>query len=90
MFQQFPFKTPSILFGHGAISMLGKEARKLEGQRILLITGPSIRKAGILDRALDSLKESSLDVEVNVQGRDTPEPGTYIVEETGHTDGANS
>jgi len=82
MFQQFPFKTPSIHFGHGAISMLGNEARKLEGQRILLITGPSIRKAGILDKALASLKESSLDVEVNVQGRDTPEPGTHIVEET--------
>jgi len=30
MFQQFPFKTPSIRFGHGAISMLGMEARKLE------------------------------------------------------------
>lgn len=82
MFQEFPFKTPSLHFGHGAISMLGKEARKLEGQRIFLITGPSVKKAGILDKALASLKESSLDVEVNVQGRDTPEPGTRIVEET--------
>ncbi len=82
MFQSFPFRTPSIQFGPGTISLLGAEARKLGGKRILIITGPSVRKIGILEKAFASLKEASIEYEVNVQGRDTPEPGTEIVEET--------
>ena len=83
MFQVFPFKTPSIHFGLGGIAQLGAEAKKLGAKRVLLITGPTVQKAGVLEKALDSLKNHSIDVEVNVQGRSTPEPSARIAEETG-------
>ena len=82
MFQTISFNTPSILFGMDTINQLGKQAQKLGAGRTLLVTGPNVRDAGILDRALSYLKAESIDVEVNVQGRDTPEPATSVVEDT--------
>jgi len=82
MFQTIPFHTPSILFGMDTIQQLGKQAKKLGGGRTLLVSGPNVKEAGILDQALSSLKAESVDVEVNIQGRDTPEPATSVVEDT--------
>lgn len=82
MYQIFTFKTPSIHFGNGTISLLGEEVKRLGAERILIVTGPSVKEVGILDKALTTLEGSSLEVEVNIQGRDTPEPGTHIAEET--------
>ena len=72
MYQVISFNTPSILFGMDTIDQLGKQAKKLGAGKTLLVTGPNVKEAGILDRALASLKAESIDVEVNVQGRDTP------------------
>jgi alcohol dehydrogenase class IV len=44
MFQTFPFKTPSIHFGVGTVSLLGKEVTKLGGRKVMVITGPSVQK----------------------------------------------
>jgi alcohol dehydrogenase class IV len=82
MFQTIQFATPSILFGMDAIQQLGQQAKKLGAGRALLVTGPNVKEAGILDRALSILKAESIDVEVNIQGRDTPEPATGVVEDT--------
>jgi alcohol dehydrogenase len=82
MYQIIQFNTPSILFGMDAIDQLGRQAKKLGAGRTLLVTGPNVKEAGILDRALSSLRTESIDVEVNVQGRDTPEPATSVVEDT--------
>jgi len=82
MFQEFPFKTPSIHFGFGSIAKLGQEVKKLGAQKVLVISGPSVQEAGILDKATERLKDQSVEFEVNIQGRDTPEPGTHIAEET--------
>jgi alcohol dehydrogenase class IV len=82
MFQSFPFKTPFIHFGLGTVSLLGKEVKKLGGQKVMVITGPSVKKAGMLDRVMASLKDSDIAADVNIQGRDTPEPSTDIAEET--------
>ena len=46
------------------------------------MTGPNVKQAGVLDKALSFLKAESIDVEVNIQGRDTPEPATTVVEDT--------
>ena len=46
------------------------------------MTGPNVMEAGVLDKALSFLKAESIDVEVNIQGRDTPEPATDVVEDT--------
>jgi alcohol dehydrogenase YqhD (iron-dependent ADH family) len=58
MFQTFPFKTPSIHFGLGAVSLLGKEVQKLGGKKVMVITGPSVKKAGMLDSVMASLEGS--------------------------------
>ena len=82
MFQTIQFTTPSILFGMDTIRQLGQQAKKLGAGRVLLVTGPNVKEAGVLDKALSFLKAESIDVEVNIQGRDTPEPATDVVEET--------
>lgn len=82
MFQQIVFNTPNIIFGMDTIQQLGQQAKKLGAGRVLLVTGPNVKEAGVLEKALSSLKSESVDVEVNIQGRDTPEPATSVVEET--------
>jgi len=82
MFQVIPFATPSIIFGMDTINQIGTQAKKLGAGRILLVTGPNVKAAGILDKVMGYLKAESLDVEVNIQGRDTPEPATSVVEDT--------
>ena len=82
MFQNIRFTTPLVLFGMDSIQQLGQQTRKLGGGRTLLVTGPHVKEAGVLDKALSSLEAESIDVEVNVQGRDTPEPATSVAEDT--------
>lgn len=82
MFQTIQFATPNIIFGMDTLQQLGQQAKKLEAGRALLVTGPNVKAAGILDKALGILKSEAIDVEVNIQGRDTPEPATSVVEET--------
>lgn len=82
MFQSFPFNTPLIQFGFDTIKQLGPEVEKLGSKRALVITGPTIAKSDILEKAAASLKSRSIDFDVNIQGRDTPEPGTHIAEES--------
>jgi len=64
------------------IRQVGTEAKRLGAGRVLLVTGPTVQKAGVLDKALSFLKAESIQAEVNVQDRDTPEPATEIVEDT--------
>jgi alcohol dehydrogenase class IV len=82
MFQNIMFQTPSIIFGIDVLNQLGKEAAKLGAGRALLVTGPRVKKAGLLDRAASILAAESITVEVNIQDRDTPEPATDVVERT--------
>lgn len=81
MYQLIQFKTPSILFGMDSISEIGREAKKLGAGRVLLVTGPRIKAAGVLEKAVSFLKSESISVEVAVEDRDTPEPATTVVEE---------
>ena len=82
MFQNIVFQTPTIIFGIDAIKQIGEQARKLGAGRALLISGPRVQKAGLLDKAVSFLKAEGIEVEVNIQDRDTPEPATEVVEET--------
>lgn len=81
MFQAIEFRTPSVVFGMDAVSRIGKEAKRLGAHRILVVTGPRVKAAGLLDKALSGLKAEGLDAEVIVEERDTPEPATSVVEE---------
>ena len=81
MFKSIVFQTPTIYFGIDTIKQIGQEAKKLGAGRVFLITGPQVKKAGVLEKALSYLQAESIEVEVNIQERDTPEPATDRVEE---------
>ena len=82
MFETIQFRTPATFFGMDTINQVGLEAKKLGAGKVLIVSGPSVKKAGILDNALGFLKAEDLTVKVNIQDRDTPEPATEVVEET--------
>ena len=81
MFQSIEFRTPAVLFGLDTILRIGKEAKRLGGHRVLIVTGPRVNAAGLAEKAVASLKTEKLEVEVIVEERDTPEPATSVVEE---------
>lgn len=81
MFKSIVFQTPTIFFGIDTVKQIGQEAKKLGAGRVFLITGPQVKKAGVLEKALSYLQAESIEVEVNIQERDTPEPATDRVEE---------
>lgn len=60
---RFDFSWPTrFLFGRGEVKNTGKEARKI-GSKALLVTGrSSMRKTGILDRVIESMKSSGVEV----------------------------
>ena len=82
MFETIQFRTPATFFGMDTLSHVGIEAKKLGAGKVLIVTGPTVQKVGIFDKAMSYLKAEDLSVEVNVQDRDTPEPATEVVEET--------
>lgn len=82
MFETIPFRTPSTYFGMDTINQVGVEAKKLGAGKVLIVTGPAVQKAGILDKVKSFLEIENLAVEVNIQNRDTPEPATDVVEST--------
>lgn len=82
MFETIQFRTPATFFGMETLKQVGQEARKLGAGKVMVVTGPTVQKAGILDKAMTFLKAEGLKVETNIQERDTPEPATDVVEET--------
>jgi len=82
MFQNIVFQTPAIIFGIDAVKQIGEQAGKLGAGRALLISGPRVQKAGLLEKVVSCLEAEGAVVEVNIQDRDTPEPATEVVERT--------
>ena len=82
MFKNIVFQTPTIIFGIDTVKQLGEQAKKLGAGRVLLVTGPRVKKAGLLEKTQSYLEAEGIEVEVNVQDRDTPEPATEVVEAT--------
>ena len=81
MLKTFVFNTPLIHFGLNTINQLGSEVERLSCKRALLVTGPSVAKIGITDKAITFLKGNSIEFEVSIQERDTPEPASHIPDE---------
>jgi alcohol dehydrogenase class IV len=53
------FQVPSsILVGGGAVARLGEVARRLRGQRVLIVCDPGVIKLGLADAALKSLRDA--------------------------------
>ncbi|KUK58429.1 MAG: Iron-containing alcohol dehydrogenase [Synergistales bacterium 53_16] len=82
MWKEIPFATPDIVFGMDAVRHTGPKAKGLGGKRVLVVTGPSVKSSGALDKVLDSIKNAGLDYDVSVQQRSTAEPTTELAEDT--------
>ncbi|MDR3554296.1 MAG: iron-containing alcohol dehydrogenase [Syntrophobacteraceae bacterium] len=54
------FEVPEVIHGLGALSIVGRCARRLGGERILLVTDPGIIEAGWVDKTIGHLKEEDL------------------------------
>jgi alcohol dehydrogenase len=61
-----------LLFGNHAVKKIGKVAKRLGGKKILIVTDPGIRDAGLLQSVLEPLQEISMPLEIYDQGE--PEP----------------
>ena len=60
--QSFDFQSSTrVVFGENTLDQLGDLTKELGGSRVLLVTDPGIVRAGIPERALNSLKAASLD-----------------------------
>jgi len=58
------FEVPEIIHGIGALTKIGCCARRLGGDRVLLVTDPGIIAAGWVDEALEYLDKEHLNVVV--------------------------
>ena len=60
--QSFDFQSSTrVVFGENTLDQLGDLTKALGRMRVLVVTDPGIVKAGIAERALDSLQAASLD-----------------------------
>jgi alcohol dehydrogenase len=62
----FEFSIPSngIVFGAGTATTVGERARRLGASRVMLMTDPQVRSAGLTDPIEQSLRRAELTVEV--------------------------
>jgi alcohol dehydrogenase len=71
---------PRILcMGPGALQSLERILRLMDPRRILIVTGPNVRKAGILERVLGSMGPYKDQAETFINP--APEPDVAVVEE---------
>ena len=78
----FIFNTsPSIRFGSGLLSQLGKISEARIGKRVLLVTDPGMLATGIVDRALEALKGAGIEVAVYSDVKADP-PEAIVMEAT--------
>ncbi|MPM13952.1 Long-chain-alcohol dehydrogenase 1 [bioreactor metagenome] len=81
MWEDIKFVTPDVVFGMDTVRCVGDKIKALNGKRVLIITGPSVKSSGALDKVLESVKNAGIDFDVNVQNRTTSEPTTDLAEE---------
>lgn len=60
--QNFTFKSPTkIIFGKDTENLLGKEIKQYSSKVLLCYGGGSIKKTGLYDKVINSLKENNVD-----------------------------
>ena len=63
--EAFEFFIPqNIMVGAGTMAKLPECAKKLGGSHAMLISGPTLQKMGIVDKAADYLKEAGMKVDI--------------------------
>lgn len=66
-----------IVFGVGALQGIGDEIKRLKGSRVLVVTDPGIKAAGLVDKLENILNQAKLDF--HVFGDVEPDPRIEIV-----------
>ena len=85
----FEFFIPqNIIVGAGTMAKLPECAKKLGGSHAMLISGPTLRNMGIVDKAADYLKEAGMQVDIFTDVEANPsvttvEKATEAFKETG-------
>ena len=54
------FEVPEIIYGLGALGQIGQCAKRLGGERVLLVTDPGIAEAGWVDETIKHLEQEDL------------------------------
>ncbi len=49
-----------VVFGHGAVESLPDEVKRVKGSRVLVVTDPGIKSAGVLDQVTGVLERANL------------------------------
>lgn len=58
------FLVPEFVFGPGSMDLAGQYARNLGGRKVLVVSDPGVKRAGWVDRVLNSLNNSHLEYSV--------------------------
>lgn len=73
------FEVPEIIHGLGALSIVGQCAKRLGGERVLLVTDPGVIEAGWVDETIKYLKAE--DLKYVVYDNVTTNPRDFQVED---------
>lgn len=73
------FVAPEIVFGDGALELLGRYAANLGASRVFMVTDPGVGRTGLVDGAVAVLRSSG--VEAVVYDRVSPNPRDHEVME---------
>ncbi|WP_018132799.1 iron-containing alcohol dehydrogenase [Effusibacillus pohliae] len=72
------FEMPTVVkHGIGAVRHTGEEVKQLGGSKVLLVTDPGVRKAGLIQPVLNSLQEAKIDVVIFDEVE--PNPSIHVV-----------
>jgi alcohol dehydrogenase len=69
-----------IVFGVGALQGIGEEIKRQQGSRVLVVTDPGIKAAGLVDKMVAVLKKAEL--AYNVFSEVEPDPRVEVVAES--------
>ena len=65
MVKTFGLRTPEwVHFGNGTVQKVGLEAKRLGAGRVMVLTDPGVKAAGLLDKVTAPLKTAGLDFDV--------------------------
>ena len=59
-----------LVFGRNAVKQLGEIARRLGGERLLIVTDPHVARAGLVDRVRAPIEEADVRVHAELGARD--------------------
>ncbi|MDQ0862362.1 iron-containing alcohol dehydrogenase [Bacillus sp. V2I10] len=73
------FEVPTVLkHGIGAVKHTGEEVKNLGVSKVLLVTDPGVKKVGLIEPVVKSLKEAQIEVVIFDQVE--PNPSIHVVE----------